>query len=85
MGYPLEPSPEQMREMGQASIADAIDFLRRRPDAPSHGFEGAEEAAASRREPPPEVGGEFEPLLELVETMAHHASDNAGPGFLAYI
>jgi aromatic-L-amino-acid decarboxylase len=31
------------------------------------------------------VGGEFAPLLELVETMATNAPDNAGPGFLAYI
>jgi aromatic-L-amino-acid decarboxylase len=85
MGYPLDPSPEQMREMGEAAVAYAIDFLRRRPDAPAHGFEGAVEAADAHREAPPEDGGDFEPLLELVETIAHHAHDNAGPGFLAYI
>jgi aromatic-L-amino-acid decarboxylase len=85
MGYPLDPSPEQMREMGEAAVAYAVDFLRRRPDAPAHGFDGAVEVADAHREAPPEAGGEFAPLLELVETIAHHASDNAGPGFLAYI
>lgn len=85
MGYPLDPSPEQMREMGEAALSYAIDYLGRRADAPSHGFEGAEEVARTYRAPPPELGGEFPPLLELVETIANHASDNAGPGFLAYI
>jgi aromatic-L-amino-acid decarboxylase len=85
MAYPLDPSPEQMRAMGEAAVAYAVDFLSRRADAPSQGFEGAVEAADAHREPPPETGGEFARLLELVETIAHHASDNAGPGFLAYI
>ena len=85
MGYPLEPSPEQMREMGEAAIAYAIDYLGRRDDAPAHGFEGGVEVAEAYRAPPPERGGEFAPLLELVEAAATYASDNAGPGFLAYI
>jgi aromatic-L-amino-acid decarboxylase len=85
MGYPLDPSPEQMREMGEAAVAYAIDFLGRRADAPAHGLDGAVEAAAAHREAPPEQGGEFAPLLELVETIARHAHDNAGPGFLGFI
>lgn len=85
MGYPLDPSPQQMREMGEAAVEFAIDYLGRRPAAPSHGLDGAIEAADARREAPPEHGGEFGPLLELVEEIAHHATDNAGPGFLAYI
>ncbi|HEX6331119.1 MAG TPA: aminotransferase class V-fold PLP-dependent enzyme [Actinomycetota bacterium] len=85
MGYPLEPSPEQMREMGEAAVAYAIDYLGRRDDAPAHGFEGGAEVAEAYRASPPEEGGEFGPLLDLVETAATYASDNAGPGFLAYI
>jgi len=85
MGYPLDPSPEQMRDMGEAALAYVVDFLRRRPDAPASGFEGAVEAADAHRESPPETGGEFPPLLELVETIARHSADNPGPGFLAYI
>jgi aromatic-L-amino-acid decarboxylase len=85
MGYPFDPSPEQMREMGRAALDYAIGFLGRRSQAPASAFEGAEEAAEAHREPPPELGGEFAPLLELVESVASHSADNAGPGFLAYI
>ncbi|MGZ5353919.1 MAG: pyridoxal phosphate-dependent decarboxylase family protein [Actinomycetota bacterium] len=85
MAYSLDPSPEQMREMGEAAVAYAVDFLARRSDAPAHGYEGSVEAADARRESPPETGGEFAPLLELVEEIASRAADNAGPGFLAFI
>jgi len=84
-GYPLDPSPEQMREMGEAAIAYAVDFLSRRQDAPATGFEGAVEAADARHAAPPEDGDGFAPLLDLVDEIARYASDNAGPGFLAYI
>ncbi|MEW6060074.1 MAG: aminotransferase class V-fold PLP-dependent enzyme [Actinomycetota bacterium] len=83
--FPLDPSPGQMREMGEAALAYAIDFLARRQAAPASDFEDAEAVAHMFREMPPEIGGEFPPLLELVETMARKATDNAGPGFLAYI
>jgi len=85
MGYPLDPSPEQMREMGHAALDYAIDFLGRRGEAPASLPPGAAEVARAHREEPPEAGGEFAPLLELVETIARNAPDNAGPGFLAYI
>jgi aromatic-L-amino-acid decarboxylase len=85
MGYPLDPSPQEMREMGESALAYAVDFLRRRPDAPASDFEGAAETARNLRESPPADGGEFAPLLDLVETIASHSADNAGPGFLAYI
>jgi len=85
MGYPLDLSPEQMREMGGAALDYAIDFLRRGPETPASSFEGAEAAAEAHREPPPDSGGEFPPLVELVETIARNSANNAGPGFLAYI
>jgi aromatic-L-amino-acid decarboxylase len=85
MGYPLDPSPDQMREMGQAALEYVVGFVGSRQDAPAHRFEHAVEAAEAHRGSPPEVGGEFEPLLELVDTIAQNSSDNAGPGMLAYI
>lgn len=85
MGYPLDPSSEQMREMGRAALDYAVDFLGHRSQAPASAFDGAEAAAEAHREPPPELGGEFAPLLELVDAIAGHSADNAGPGFLAYI
>jgi aromatic-L-amino-acid decarboxylase len=85
MAYPLDPSPEQMREMGRAALEYAIDFLGRREQAYASEPAEAPEVARAHRASPPEVGGGFEPLLELVETIANNAPDNAGPGFLGYI
>ena len=85
MGYPLDPSPEQMREMGQAALEYVVGFIGSRDDAPAHRFEHAVEAAEAHRASPSETGGGFAPLLELVDTIAEHSSDNAGPGMLAYI
>jgi aromatic-L-amino-acid decarboxylase len=85
MGYPLDPTPEQMRAMGEQALAFVVDFLAGRSEAPASKFEGAVEAADARRESPPETGGEFGPLVELVDEIASHSADNAGPGFLAYI
>ena len=85
MAYPLDPSPEQMREMGQSALEYAIDFLGRRGEAPASKPPGAAEEGRAHRQAPPEVGGEFAPLLELVDTIARNAPDNAGPGFLAFI
>ena len=85
MPYPLDPSPDDMRAMGQAALAYVVDFLQRRPDAPASAFAGAAETARRFRMAPPEEGNEFSPLIDLVEAIAQHSSDNAGPGFLAYI
>jgi aromatic-L-amino-acid decarboxylase len=85
MGYPLDPSPEQMREMARVALDYAVDYLRTVPDAPASSFEGAEAAAEAHRESPPETGGEFPPLVDLVDTIASHSANNASPGFLAYI
>lgn len=82
---PLDPSPEQMREMGEAALAYAIDFLERRPGAPASDLGDAAEVARAYRESPPETGGEFKELLDLVEVAALKSYDNSGPGFLAYI
>jgi aromatic-L-amino-acid/L-tryptophan decarboxylase len=82
---PLDPSAEQKRELGDAALAYAIDFLERRPAAPASDFGDAAETARRYRESPPEEGGEFKELLDLVEVAALKATDNSGPGFLAYI
>lgn len=85
MAYPLEPSPEDMREMGEAALSFAVDFLRSLPDAPAVNLEGALEAALAVREPPPEEGGDFGSALDLVSTAARKAMENAGPGYIAYV
>ncbi|MGZ4153171.1 MAG: pyridoxal phosphate-dependent decarboxylase family protein, partial [Actinomycetota bacterium] len=82
---PLDPSPEQMREMGESALAYAIDFLHRRPSAPASDLADAAAVARTYRESPQETGGEFKELLDLVEVAALKSYDNSGPGFLAYI
>ncbi|MGZ4152667.1 MAG: pyridoxal-dependent decarboxylase, partial [Actinomycetota bacterium] len=82
---PLDPSPEQMREMGESALAYAIDFLQRRASAPASDLGDAAAVARTYRESPQETGGEFKELLDLVEVAALKSYDNSGPGFLAYI
>jgi len=82
---PLDPSPEQMQEMGEAALAYLIEFLRQQPDLPAAGESGGLEAARALRESPPEVGGEFKPLLETVELAAARSYGTTGPGYLAFI
>ena len=82
---PLDPAPEQMQEMGEAALAYMIEFLRQQPDLPAGGESGGLEAARALRESPPEVGGEFKPLMETVELAAAKAYGTTGPGYLAFI
>ncbi len=82
---PLDPSPEQMQEMGEAALAYMIEFLRQQPDLPAAGEGGGLEAARALRESPPEAGGEFKPLMETVELAAAKAYGTTGPGYLAFI
>ncbi|MFM8944250.1 MAG: pyridoxal phosphate-dependent decarboxylase family protein [Actinomycetota bacterium] len=82
---PLDPSPAEMRALGEAALGYAIDFLGSRPDALAAGEEGGLEAARRHRGAPPETGRSFDDLLALVDEVQRHANDNAGPGFMAYI
>src|SRR5436309_206997 len=74
---PLDPSPEQMQEMGEAALAYLIEFLGRQSDLPAAGEPGGLDAARAVRESPPEDGGEFKPLMDEREV--------SGPGYLAFI
>ena len=39
-GYPLDPSPEEMRAMGQAAVDYVIDFIHGLPEAPARNVDG---------------------------------------------
>ncbi|MBI2237259.1 MAG: decarboxylase, partial [Actinobacteria bacterium] len=71
--------------MADAAVSFLVDFVDRLPEAPASDFEGAVELARRIREAPPEGPGSFEPLMDLVALGAEKASNNAGPGFLAFI
>ena len=86
MAYPLEPSADQMREMGTAAVDYVTEFIGALPDAPANGsLEDALEVAATLHGPPPEMGEPFAQVLGDVARGADHALEPAGPGYLAYI
>lgn len=83
--YPLEPSAEQMRSMGDAALEVLTRFLSGLDDAPASDGAGAEELVARLRRPPSENGTPFEGVLaELVEASSK-GIETAGPGFFGYI
>lgn len=83
--YPLDPSLEQMRAMGEAALEAALSFIGGLDDAPAAGRGGGMELARRLRASPPEEGGPFEPVLAEVLEAAAHAYETCGPGYLAYI
>ncbi|CAN5318861.1 aminotransferase class I/II-fold pyridoxal phosphate-dependent enzyme [soil metagenome] len=83
--YPLEPSDEEMRRMGEDALAFLTTFIEDLPEAPAVDLEGIEEIVASLREGPPEEGSDFAPLLNVVATAAAKGFNPAGPGYLAFI
>lgn len=83
--YPLDPGPEQMREMGEAALAYLIGFIGGLDEAPASNAEGGPELARRLRSAPPEAGGLFEEALADIREAAAHAYEPAGPGYLAYI
>jgi aromatic-L-amino-acid decarboxylase len=83
--YPLEPSADQMRSMGEAALAYLIDFIRDLPAAPAAEAHGALELAGRLREPAPEEGRPLEAILPTIEAGAAKAFNTAGPGYLAFI
>jgi aromatic-L-amino-acid/L-tryptophan decarboxylase len=85
MAYPLDPSPEQMREMGEAALAYLVDFIRGLDDAPAENTEHALELARELRAEPPEQGGPFEDVFAETREAVARTFEYAGPGYLAYI
>lgn len=85
MGMPLDPSPAQMREMGEATLAYLIDFIRGLDDAPAEATEGALDLARRLRSAPPQDGRSFEGLFAEVQDAVSRTFEYSGPGYLAYI
>ena len=83
--YPLEPSPEGMRSMGQAALELLIRFVGDLPASPAVDLDGVEEVVAALRAGPPETGRPFPEILEDVRRGAAKAFNTTGPGYLAFI
>ena len=83
--YPLEPSPEEMRSIGEAALAFVVRFIQDLPSAPAVDFDGVEEVVAAIRRPPGDEGRAFQDVLDLVGQGAAQAFNTTGPGYLAFI
>jgi hypothetical protein len=76
--YPLDPSPEQMREMGEAALTYVIDFIGGLADAPAENTDGALELARRLRAKPPEEGGPFEDAFAEMREAAARTFEYSG-------
>src|SRR5438309_764674 len=83
--YPLEPSPDDMRSMGQAALELLIRFVGDLPASPAVDLDGVEEVVAALRAGPAENGRPFPDVLEDVRSGAAKAFNTTGPGYLAFI
>ena len=85
MPMPLDPSPTQMRQMGQAALTYLVDFIQGLEDAPAEATEGALDVARRLRGTPPEEGRPFDGLFAEVQDAVARTFEYSGPGYLAYI
>ncbi|MGH7540469.1 MAG: pyridoxal phosphate-dependent decarboxylase family protein, partial [Gemmatimonadota bacterium] len=84
-GYPFDPSPEEMRAMGEAALEYVVGFIHGLDEAPARNVDGALEAASALKAAPPEEGGSFEEAFAGFRDAAARAYETAGPGYLPYI
>jgi aromatic-L-amino-acid/L-tryptophan decarboxylase len=85
-GLPFDPTPEQMRAMGQDVLEALIEWIGGLDEAPAEHTEDALEMARKLRAAPPAQGDpNFPALLEEALEAARHTYEYSGPGYLAYI
>ena len=85
-GYPFDPSPDEMRAMGEAVLDELIGWIGGLDDAPAENTGDALQVAAALRAAPPEHGDrDFRGLLDDALEAARHTFEYSGPGYLAYI
>jgi aromatic-L-amino-acid/L-tryptophan decarboxylase len=86
MGYPLEPSASEMRELVERALEKIIAHIESLPEQPAMNVEGATEYARTLIEPLPPRGESYEKLLDfLFEDAIPRSFTAAGPGYLAYV
>jgi aromatic-L-amino-acid decarboxylase len=83
----LDLSPAEMRAMGEAVVARAVDHLARLREMPSRGdYTDVEALCRAMRETVPEEGTALEPLLgQLFDEWIPRSFTTPGAGYLAYI
>jgi aromatic-L-amino-acid decarboxylase len=81
--YPLEPSDDEMRSMGEAAMAFLREFIGELPSAPASDLDLA--GLGDPRPVPTDDGHDFPSLLRTIDGGARKGFNTAGPGYLAYI
>ncbi|HWM04950.1 MAG TPA: aminotransferase class V-fold PLP-dependent enzyme [Actinophytocola sp.] len=81
---PLEPDDRQMRELGDAAVGLAAEFISGIPDR-RNDLDGVLEAAAALREPAPEQGVGLGVALGVVRDGALRSYNSSGPGMFGYV
>ena len=82
----LELSGEQLRALVDAAMHRISAYVDSLPEQPASEVDGAAEMARSLVEPLPEIGQDYDELLELLfEEVIPRGFGTAAPGYLAYI
>ncbi len=82
----LEFTPDEMRSMGEATLARIVEHLGSVGQQPSCGDVHVEDLCRAMREGPPEQGVPLAPLLdELFDRCIPRSFTTPGPGYLAFI
>lgn len=83
--YPLEPSAEEMRAIGQQALDAVVRFIESMPEAPAVDLDGVEEVIRLLAQAPPDAGRPFPAVIADVAQGAAKAFNTTGPGYLAFI
>ncbi|MGZ8566802.1 MAG: pyridoxal phosphate-dependent decarboxylase family protein [Actinomycetota bacterium] len=85
-GYPFDPSPAEMRAMGELVLGELISWIGGLEEAPAQAIDEALDVAKRLRSAPPLEGvADVGALVDDALEAAHHTFEYSGPGFLAYI
>ena len=82
----LEFTADEMRRMGYATIGRLVDHVPSFETPPARGDVAAADLCRRLREPAPERGVAYEPLLDrLLAEWVPRSFTSSGPGYLAYV
>ena len=82
----LEFTADEMRRMGYATIERLVDHILSLETQPARGDVAAADLCRRLREPAPEQGVAYEPLLDqLLAEWVPRSFTAPGPGYLAYV
>ena len=83
--YPLEPSRQEMTDLGQAAVGFVADFITGLDHAPASDLTASDALIRHMLRPPEEFPSSFGELLTEIGTAAGKAVETAGPRYVAYI